>query len=133
MSLKKPLDYALNRPIGRNNSFLSRFFKDPVMIFFVIISLIFGFFMLYSASGQSESMLTRQIIYALIGLGIMFSISQLDPRSYQSFLIHLFWFGLFLLLYVLIFPAEGFTTRRWIDMGLFSFQPSEVVRLIFPQ
>tara|TARA_B100001179_G_C18602500_1_gene411378 strand:- start:4025 stop:4894 length:870 start_codon:yes stop_codon:yes gene_type:complete len=45
---------------------------------------------------------------------------------------HLFWVGIALLLYVLFFPGKGFTTNRWIDLGLLTFQPSETIRLILP-
>ena len=37
-----------------------------------------------------------------------------------------------MLIYVLIFPDDSHVTKRWIDLGLFSFQPSEVIRLILP-
>ena len=29
-------------------------------------------------------------------------------------------------------PAKGYETSRWIDLGIFSFQPSEIIRLILP-
>ena len=45
---------------------------------------------------------------------------------------HLFWLGLILLVWVLLFPAEGYKTDRWIDLGFISFQPSEVIRLLLP-
>ena len=37
-----------------------------------------------------------------------------------------------LLIWVLLFPAEGYKTDRWIDLGFISFQPSEVIRLLLP-
>ena len=48
------------------------------------------------------------------------------------FMKHLFWLGLILLLWVLIFPAKGYSTDRWIDLGFISFQPSETIRLFLP-
>ena len=45
---------------------------------------------------------------------------------------HSYWVGLLLLIYVLFNPAEGYTTSRWIDIGFFQFQPSEIIRLILP-
>ena len=88
--------------------------------------------MLYSASGQSVVMITRQSVYIFIGLLMMFIVAQLKPESYKNILMNSYWFGLFLLVYVLINPADGYATSRWIDLGFFTFQPSEVIRLLLP-
>jgi len=129
---KKPLDYSLNTPLGRSRFSFSNFLKDIPLFFFILVVLFFGFLMLYSASGQSEEMVIRQMIYALIGLIMMLVVAQLQPRSYKLIFMHLFWVGIALLLYVLFFPGKGFTTNRWIDLGLLTFQPSETIRLILP-
>ena len=129
---KKPLDYSLNTPLVRSRFSFSNFLKDIPLFFFILVVLFFGFLMLYSASGQSEEMLIRQMIYALIGLIMMLVVAQLQPRSYKLIFMHLFWVGIALLLYVLFFPGKGFTTNRWIDLGLLTFQPSETIRLILP-
>jgi rod shape determining protein RodA len=88
--------------------------------------------MLYSASGQSESMVIRQSVYVVLGFMGMLFIAQINPNSYQNILMNLYWIGLIMLIYVLIFPDDSHVTKRWIDLGLFSFQPSEVIRLILP-
>jgi rod shape determining protein RodA len=62
----------------------------------------------------------------------MFFISRIDQSVYKSFLMHLFWIGLILLIWVLLFPAEGYKTDRWVDLGFISFQPSEILRLLLP-
>ena len=129
---KNPLDYSLNTPIERTSFSFSHFLKDIPLFFSTLVVLFFGFLMLYSASGQSEEMLIRQMIYALIGLVMMLVFAQLQPRSYKLIFMHLFWVGIAMLLYVLFFPGKGFTTNRWIDLGLFTFQPSETIRLILP-
>ena len=129
---KNPLDYSLNTPLGRPRFSFSNFLKDIPLFSSILIVLFFGFLMLYSASGQSEEMLIRQMIYALIGLIMMLVVAQLQPRSYKLIFMHLFWVGIALLLYVLFFPGKGFTTNRWIDLGLLTFQPSETIRLILP-
>ena len=129
---KNPLDYSLNTPLGRPRFSFSNFLKDIPLFSSILIVLFFGFLMLYSASGQSEEMLIRQMIYALIGLIMMLVVAQLQLRSYKHMFMHLFWVGIALLLYVLFFPGKGFTTNRWIDLGLLTFQPSETIRLILP-
>ena len=129
---KRALDYNLNRPFSSSGFSLSFIFKDNLLVFSILTVLVFGLFMLYSASGQSESMVFRQSIYVGLGfLGMLF-IAQINPNSYQNILIHLYWIGLIMLIYVLIFPDNSHVTKRWIDLGIFSFQPSEVIRLILP-
>jgi len=129
---KRPLDYNLNRPFSTSRFSLSRIFKDTILVCSVLVVLIFGIFMLYSASGQSESMVLKQLVYMGLGFIGMLAIAQINPNSYQNVLINLYWIGLIMLIYVLIIPDERHVTKRWIDLGLFSFQPSEVIRLILP-
>ncbi len=132
MSNKTPLDYQLNTSFGTKKFTLSKLLIDPILVFSLLTILIFGLFVLFSASGQTTVMVMKQSIYVAIGLFLMFFISRLDQSVYKSFLMHLFWFGLILLIWVLLFPAEGYKTDRWIDLGFISFQPSEVIRLLLP-
>ena len=132
MSNRNPLDYTINKPItGSFNPFLY-VVKDSILFFSLSLILSFGLFMLYSASGQSLNMVFRQLTYIFGGLILMMVIGHLRPSSYKNLLMHSYWLGIFLLVYVLIFPAKGYETSRWIDLGFFSFQPSEIIRLILP-
>ena len=130
--MARPLDYKLNRIISNGSYSLSSVFKDNTLVFAVLALVIFGLFMLYSASGMSYSMVFRQSVYALLGFIGMLLVARVKAVSYQSFLINSYWLGLILLIYVLIFPDNSHLTRRWIDLGVFSFQPSEILRLILP-
>ena len=132
MSNRNPLDYSLNKPLVTSFNPLRYLFKDITLVLALIAVLIFGLAMLYSSSGQSFSMVMRQSIYVFAGLIMMIFISHLKPDSYKNILMHSYWIGLLLLIYVLFNPAEGYTTSRWIDMGFFQFQPSEIIRLILP-
>ena len=132
MSNRNPLDYTINKPItGSFNPFLY-VVKDSILFFSLSLILSFGLFMLYSASGQSLNMVFRQLTYIFGGLILMMVIAHLKPSSYKNLLMHSYWLGILLLVYVLIFPAKGYETSRWIDFGFFSFQPSEIIRLILP-
>ena len=130
--MARPLDFKLNRIISNGSFSLSSIFKDNTLVFAVLALVIFGLFMLYSASGMAYSMVFRQSVYALLGFIGMLLVARVKAVSYQSFLINSYWLGLILLIYVLIFPDNSHLTRRWIDLGVFSFQPSEILRLILP-
>ena len=132
MSNRNPLDYSLNKPLVTSFNPLRYLFKDITLVLALISVLVFGLAMLYSSSGQSFSMVMRQSIYVFAGLIMMIFVSHLKPDSYKNILMHSYWIGLLLLIYVLFNPAEGYTTSRWIDIGFFQFQPSEIIRLILP-
>ena len=132
MSRRAPLDYEINNPLINNSYSFSRLFKDLPLFVSICAVLGFGLFMLYSASGQSIWMLSRQLVFISIGLFLMLAVAQLKPESYKNILMNSYWLGLLLLIYVLINPAKGYETSRWIDLGFFSFQPSEIIRLILP-
>ena len=132
MSRRAPLDYEINNPLTNNSYSFSRLFKDLPLFVSICAILGFGLFMLYSASGQSIGMVSRQLIYIILGLFFMLLVAQLRPESYKNILMNSYWFGLLLLVYVLINPADGYATNRWIDLGFFNFQPSEIIRLLLP-
>ena len=132
MSNRNPLDYSINKPLVTSFNPFRYLFKDITLVIALIAVLVFGLAMLYSSSGQSFSMVMRQSIYVFAGLIMMIFISHLKPDSYKNILMHSYWIGLLLLIYVLFNPAEGYTTSRWIDIGFFQFQPSEIIRLILP-
>tara|TARA_Y100001933_G_scaffold48690_1_gene47213 strand:- start:347 stop:1471 length:1125 start_codon:yes stop_codon:yes gene_type:complete len=132
MRNKNPLDYSLNRPISSGSSRIGYILKDIPLYFGLVSILSFGLMMLYSSSGQSSSMVIRQTGYILFGLALMSFVSHLKPDSYKNILMHSYWLGILLLIYVLFNPADGYSTSRWINLGFFQFQPSEVIRLILP-
>ena len=132
MSRRAPLDYGINNPLTNNSYSFSRLFRDLPLFISLCFVLGFGLFMLYSASGQSIGMVSRQLFYIVLGLLLMLLVAQLKPESYKNLLMNSYWFGLLLLVYVLINPADGYATSRWIDLGVFNFQPSEIIRLLLP-
>ena len=97
-----------------------------------------GVIMVYSASAVNafHSSLTgldylgRQLIYAAIGLTVMFSLARVDyhhlrkPSVYRPIVLG----ALFLLIAVLLFGEERGGARRWLTLWFFSFQPSEVAK-----
>ena len=132
MSNRNPLDYSINKPISSGYSPIKYVLKDIPLFVSLFGVLTFGLIMLYSSSGQSLSMVIRQSVYVTLGLSLMTFISHLKPDSYKNILMHSYWVGISLLIYVLLNPAEGYSTSRWINLGFFQFQPSEIIRLILP-
>ncbi len=109
--------------------------KWPQLDFPLIVSLLllmgFGLVVLYSASGQDMSVVYRQGTRLVVGLIVMLVLSQVPPHILRLWTPYLFALGLLLLLATWFFGV-GRGTSRWLDLGAFRFQPSEIMKLAVP-
>lgn len=75
----------------------------------------------------------RQGTFVLIGLGLLLLVSLLDYRFYRAYSYYLFAAAVVLLVAVLVIGRGGadndYGARRWIYLGLFDLQPSEVAKV----
>lgn len=106
----------------------------------VIILLCLGIIMLFSASsyyslstyGDSNFLLTKQLIFAVIGVLAMVIISKINYKKYKKLSYIGYAIALVLLLMVLI-PGIGQTKNgatRWLSFGSYTFQPSEIMKIM---
>ncbi|MFQ1047802.1 rod shape-determining protein RodA, partial [Avibacterium paragallinarum] len=91
-----------------------------------------GLFILYSASGANEIMFRNRIIQVVLGFVVMLVMAQFSPRFYQGIAPYVFGIGLVLLILVDLVGTTSKGAQRWLDLGLFRFQPSEIVKLAVP-
>jgi rod shape determining protein RodA len=89
-------------------------------------------FVLYSASGQDMAVIWRQSIRLGVGFTIMLALAQLNPAPLKRWTPWLFSLGMGLLLAVLLIGEIGKGAQRWLDLGVFRFQPSEMMKLAVP-
>ena len=82
-------------------------------------------------TGDSYTYVTKQIIFAVIGLVGMWFVSKIDYRVYKKFYWLIYWGSIGVLLLVLIpgLGSEGGGARRWINLGFAQFQPSEFTKI----
>lgn len=92
----------------------------------------YGLFVLYSASGASESMFRSRIIQLILGFAVMLAMAQFPPRFYQRIAPYLFIVGIIMLILVDLIGTTSKGAQRWLDLGLFRFQPSEIIKLSVP-
>jgi rod shape determining protein RodA len=74
----------------------------------------------------------RQLIWYALGTGVAVGLCLLDYRSLTRWSIIVYWCSILLLMVVLvpgIGSTHGWGARRWIDLGFFNLQPSEVAKL----
>lgn len=114
-----------------NRSF-NKIYFDPYLFFSIFLISILGLFFLFSASNGNFEMVFKQSAYIALGLIIMMLISQPDPdlfrRTSGLFLI----FALILMGITYMFGPEINGAQRWVRVGPFSFQSSELLKLALP-
>jgi rod shape determining protein RodA len=73
----------------------------------------------------------KQLLYILLGIIVYFIMSSLDYRFLRSSdtVIKVYTGALGLLVLVLIFGQTINGSKSWFDLGLFSFQPSDVMKV----
>jgi len=103
----------------------------PLFIGLFLTSLL-SFAILYSAGSQDMDILMRQA--ARIGLAflLMTVLAHIDPNQFKRYSALLFGLGIFLLIAVLIMGQIGKGAQRWLDLGFFRFQPSEMIKITTP-
>lgn len=133
-----------------SDSAVRTFLDKPLASFHLILAaggalVVLGLAMVFSASSV-ESLLEsdpgsrspfavfdRQAVYVLLGLPAVWLGLRFRPSTYRR----LAYPGLVcsvILLAVVLVPAIGikqFGARRWLDLGLFQLQPSEIAKLAF--
>ena len=89
-----------------------------------------GFAMLYSAAnGSLEPWASRQMVRFGVGMVLMFIVAMIDIRQLHRFAYAFFVFALLLLVAVEVMGRVGMGAQRWIDLGVFQLQPSELMKL----
>ncbi|MBV1908180.1 MAG: rod shape-determining protein RodA [Kangiellaceae bacterium] len=92
----------------------------------------FGLLILYSASGESLPELQRQIVRLGAALLAMIFLAWIPPRVYKKWTPFIYAGGIVLLIAVIFFGEVGKGAQRWLNFGVFRFQPSEVMKLAVP-
>src|SRR6185437_5189382 len=81
--------------------------------------------------GQPDYYLSRQIIYASVGLVALVVALVVDPDVYRRFWRPIFIGTVALISVVLVAGRAARGSTRWIDVGFIKFQPSEFGKLLF--
>lgn len=101
----------------------------------VLLLTALGLLVLYS-SGIKPSQVnlqldtSRQIFYVMVGLVLLILISRMDYRVLRNYAVPLYVLTLGLLVAVKFFGAQRLGATRWITIGFFQFQPSELAKLV---
>ncbi|MEI7839857.1 MAG: rod shape-determining protein RodA [Methylococcaceae bacterium] len=113
-------------------NFLRKLHVDiPLFVTLVLISIL-SFVILYSAGGQDLDVLIRQATRVGLAFGLMILLAHVEPYQFKRWSVILFSLGIVLLLAVLILGEIGKGAQRWLELGAFRFQPSEMIKITTP-
>ncbi|OQB05470.1 MAG: Rod shape-determining protein RodA [bacterium ADurb.Bin212] len=96
----------------------------PVLLIGVSVALIYSLVF----SGDDIYLATKQAIFGAIGIGSMIIFSLLDYRALKGLWWVIYIITLLLLVYVDFFGVVVGGAMRWINLGFFNLQPSEVAK-----
>jgi rod shape determining protein RodA len=105
---------------------------DATLLLGLLLLLGVGLMMLYSAGGQDFGLIVRQLVRLGVAMVAMLVIAQIHPDRMRDSAYWLYGIGLLLLVAVLLFGHEGKGAQRWLNLGFFRFQPSEIIKLAVP-
>ncbi|MBS3952666.1 MAG: rod shape-determining protein RodA [Methylomicrobium sp.] len=91
-----------------------------------------SFLVLYSASGQDIQVLVRQGARIGAAFVLMTVLAHINPYQFKRHSLLLYGMGVALLIAVLIMGEIGKGAQRWLDLGFFRFQPSEMLKITTP-
>ena len=115
----------MNRPF-------QKIYFDPYLFFSLFLLSTLGLFFLFSASNSDISIVSKQLVYVVAGFIIMILVSQPDPDIFRRTSGLFLMFSLSLLGITYLFGPEINGAQRWVRLGPFSFQSSELLKLAVP-
>lgn len=119
-----------------SNRFRKVFWKVFSLDLWLLVGLFaitgYGLLVLYSASGGSEKMFTNRVMQVSLGLGVMFVMAMIPPRTYKQISPYLYAVTIVMLVMVDVFGETSKGAQRWLNLGFVRFQPSEIAKLAVP-
>lgn len=114
--------------------------SDFALLFSVVLLTAFGLFMIYDASsyvafrdfGDKYRYIKDQMMWVVIGFSALTIVSFIDYHKYYNLALPLLLSAIFLLFLVFVpgLGIEALGAKRWINLGFFVIQPSEIIKLV---
>tara|TARA_R110002073_G_scaffold167211_7_gene323924 strand:+ start:1308 stop:2408 length:1101 start_codon:yes stop_codon:yes gene_type:complete len=105
---------------------------DNFLLMGILLLMLVGLIALYSATGANIDRVSNQIINILVALVIMWLVANIPLQQIMRLALPMYLLGLALLIGVAFFGEINNGARRWLDIGVTSIQPSELMKLAVP-
>ena len=117
--------------IKRAQRLLTAHLDGPLLGGIVLLMLI-GLLVLYSASNSSFGRVGGQLTNMLVALSVLWVFANIPPHYLARLAVPLYIGGLLLLFGVALFGQVINGARRWLDLGVTRIQPSELIKIAVP-
>jgi rod shape determining protein RodA len=105
---------------------------DGILLILVLLLLGISLAVVASASGQSPVRISGHLVNMGLALSLMVVIANVPPHLLSKVGPPLFVVGVALLIGVALFGEIRNGARRWLNLGVVAFQPSELLKLALP-
>jgi rod shape determining protein RodA len=111
--------------------YLTRY-VDNFLLGGVLLLMLIGLLVLYSATDANLSRVSNQAINMLVALTVMWLVANIPLQHIMRLALPLYMIGLMLLIGVALFGEIHNGARRWLNIGVTRIQPSELMKLAVP-
>ncbi len=109
-----------------------RFHIDLPLLLGILMLTFAGLLILFSAANQNFHMVEKQLLRLALATVVMLVFAQVPPRIYYKYTPWIYTAGITMLLTVLAIGVISKGAQRWLNLGLFRFQPSEIMKIAVP-
>jgi rod shape determining protein RodA len=111
---------------------LQRLHLDKTLFYALLALAAISLFVVYSGSAKDTSATFGHFMRLLLGFTVLLLVAQIRPEILERWSPYVFVAGMVLLMAVLAVGVIGKGAQRWLNLGLFQFQPSEIMKLAVP-
>lgn len=105
---------------------------DAFLLVSALLLLGVGLMTLYSASEQSTTRVTAQLVNVGVAVGVMWLAANIPPHILKNFAVPAYGIGIILLVAVDLFGDIVNGAQRWLNVGVTRIQPSELMKIAVP-
>ncbi len=110
---------------------------DVILIGIVLILVVIGLVILYSASsyngenrfGDAYYYVKKQLFATSLGLALMYMMANIDYHIWKKLALWIYMIAILLSVAVIFVGSEYNGSKRWLSIGPISFQPSEFAKI----
>jgi rod shape determining protein RodA len=105
---------------------------DGILLLLLLLLMGISLAVVASASGQSPARISGHLVNIGLALGVMVVMANVPPHLLAKVGPPLYVAGVVLLIGVALFGEIRNGSRRWLNLGVVAFQPSELLKLALP-
>jgi rod shape determining protein RodA len=100
-----------------------------ILLFLSISIFCIGVVLLYSAGGGSmDPWGSKQLIRFIIAIAVYLVVSLINIRFWIGISYYIYFLSLLMLILVSFYGSTGMGAQRWLNLGIFNIQPSELIK-----